>query len=111
MPYDEKLAQKVRRQFKRTKGITEKKMFGGICFMVNGNMACGVERNNLVIRVGPDNYEEALKKPHARPMDFTGRPLRGFVYVSPEGYKTPINLKKWIEFGINFVQSLPAKSK
>ncbi len=109
MPYDEKLTQRVRRQFKRNRGVTEKKMFGGICFMVNGNMACGVERNSLVIRVGPDNYEEALKKPHVRPMDFTGRPLKGFVYVNPLGYRTDAALRKWITQAIKFISSLPPK--
>ena len=109
MPYDEKLAQKVRHQFKRTRGIAEKKMFSGICFMVNGNMVCGVERNNLVIRVGPDNYEEALKEPHARPMDFTGRPLKGFVYVRPQGHNTKKALISWVKRGLDYATSLKAK--
>ena len=75
MAYDEKLAEKIRKQVKGKRGITEIKMFGGLCFMVRGNMACGVEKNSLVVRVGPEKYQEALKRPNARPFDLTGRPL------------------------------------
>ena len=85
MPYDEKLAGRVRDALAGRRGVTEKKMFGGLSFLLNGNMCCGVARENLVVRVGPDQYEKALSKPSARPMDFTGRALQGFVYVSPTG--------------------------
>jgi len=109
MPYNEDLANRIRNYCRGKKGISERKMFGGVCFMVNGNMACGVERNNLVIRVGPDKYEEALKNPFARPMDFTGRPLKGFIYVVPEGYKSIATLRKWIGSGVNFAKALPSR--
>ena len=72
-------------------------------------MICGVEKDNLVVRVGPDQYDWALKQKHARPMDFTGRPLKGFVYVAPQGYKTLSSLKKWLDLATDFVRSLPSK--
>lgn len=109
MAYDEKLAERVRKTLGRRRGVTEKKMFGGLCFLVNGNMACGVEKENLVIRVGPEHYERALSRPEARPMDFTGRALKGFVYVSPPGFRTAAALKKWVELGAGFARSLPKK--
>lgn len=109
MPYDAKLAERVRGLLRRRRGVAEKKMFGGLCFLVNGNMCCGVEKDNLVIRVGPENYEEALSKSEARPMDFTGRNLKGFVYVSPAGYRTNAALKKWVDLAADFVKSLPKK--
>ena len=109
MPFDEQLADRIRVLFKGKRGIIEKRMFGGICFMVRGNMACGIDKNNLMIRVGPKDYEAALKEPHARIMDITGRPLKGFVFISPAGYKTPAGLKKWIDWSLAFAKSLPAK--
>ena len=83
MAYDEYLAERIRKALKRRKGITEKKMFGGICLLLDGNMVGGVVNDDLMVRVGPDGYEDALKQPHARPMDFTGKPLKGMVYVGP----------------------------
>ena len=90
--------------------MTEKKMFGGLSFLVNGNMCCGVIRENLVVRVGPERYDETLSKPNARPMDFTGRALKGFVYVSPAGCRTSASLKKWVEMGVELARSLPKKN-
>lgn len=109
MVYDERLADRIRKMLARQKGLTEKKMFGGIAFMLNGNMCCGVVKNNLVLRIGPKNYEKALAEPHVRPMDFTGRPLRGFVFVGPGGYQTDEDLAKWVKRAVDFVSSLPAK--
>ena len=109
MPYNEKLAERVREILKRRRVVTEKKMFGGLAFMLNGNMCCGVEKENLMVRVGPERYEAALAKPHARPMDFTGRPLTGFVYVGPGAYRTEKSLTRWINLGLSFVASLPKK--
>jgi hypothetical protein len=109
MVYDEKLTNRIRKILSERKEFVEKKMFGGISFILEGNMCCGVEKNNLVIRVGPMNYEKALEEPHARPMDFTGRPLRGFVYISPEGYKKDEDLEKWVMRAVEFASSLPAK--
>ena len=109
MAYTEIVADRIRKAFAKKKGIAEKKMFGGLCFMMNGHMLCGVEKNNLVVRVGPDQYDRALKQKYARPMDFTGRPLKGFVYVAPQGYKTLSLLKKWLDLATDFVDSLPSK--
>ena len=77
--------------------------------MMNGNMICGVEKDNLVVRVGPGRYDWALKQKHTRPMDFTGRPLKGFVYVSPPGYKTASSFKKWLDIATDFIHSIPSK--
>ena len=84
-------------------------MFGGLAFLVNGNMAVGVVGDELMVRVGPDRYEEALRAPHARPMDFTKRPMRGFVFVGPAGFEEDEDLRHWIERGVRFAASLPRK--
>ena len=84
-------------------------MFGGIAFMLNGNMCCGVINDDLMVRVGPDGFEDALARPHARPMDFTGRPMKGFVFVGPEGTRTESTVEQWILRGVAFAGSLPAK--
>ncbi len=84
-------------------------MFGGVAFMVNGHMCCGLVGEDLVVRVGAEEHEQALSQPHARAMDFTGRPMRGFVYVGPTGYRTKAALKSWIKRGLRFVESLPPK--
>jgi TfoX/Sxy family transcriptional regulator of competence genes len=84
-------------------------MFGGVCFIVNGSMCCGLTSTAFMVRVGPDRYEEALAQPHARPMDFTGRPLTGMVYLAPAGYRTDAALGKWVQRGIDYVSALPAK--
>ena len=109
MPYDEELAGRVRSALSDTAGVSEKKMFGGLAFMLNGNMCCGVDKTNLMLRVGPERYEAALAKPHAGLMDFTGRPMRGFVYVSREGFETPAALQEWLQLAVGFVETLPAK--
>ena len=84
-------------------------MFGGLAFMVNGHMCCGIVGEELVVRVGADDYPQALSQPHARPMDFTGRQMKGFVYVSAPAYRTSSGLRKWIKRGLSFVLSLPPK--
>ncbi len=109
MAYDEKLAERLSKAFRRRKGAAEKKMFGGIAYMVDGHMCCGVIKDMLVVRVGPDAYEKALEVKHTRPMDFTGRPMKGYVYVEAKGIKSDENLKSWIERGIKFVNTLPPK--
>ena len=109
MAYSEDTAQRVRGLLAGQPGLSEKRMFGGLCFMVSGNMACGVLKDDLVIRVGPDGHEEAVRRPHARPMDFTGRPMKGMVYVGPSGFESPDNLKGWVERGLRFALSLPPK--
>ena len=109
MPYDEKLAERIRRGLAEYANVTEKKMFGGLSFMLGGHMCCGVLQDDLVLRVGPDGYEGALAEPHARPMDFTGRPMKGMVYVGPDGYKTDEALSKWVIRAASFASSLPSK--
>ena len=107
MAYNLELAGRVRRQLAGLPGIVEKKMFGGLSFMVQDKMCCGVLNDDLVVRVGPDRYQEALVEPAARPMEFTGRPLKGMVYVAPEGLGTDDELKNWVDRCVSFVNSLP----
>ena len=110
MAYDETLAERVRTLLKRKRGISEKKMFGGLAFLVNGHMACGIIGDELMVRVGPEAYDAALKKPGARPMDFTGRPMKGMVYVRPRSIRAAPSLKAWVEQGLSYARSLPPKS-
>jgi TfoX N-terminal domain len=84
-------------------------MFGGVCFTVGGNMCCGVTGSDLMVRVGPDQHPAALARPHARPMDFTGRPLRGFVFVGPKGTARLSQVAAWIELVLTFTATLPPK--
>lgn len=109
MPYDERLAERVREVLKGGRGVSERKMFGGLAFMLRGNMSCGVLEDRLMVRVGPESYEKALTLKHAYAMDFTGRPMRGFVYVSPEGVRTRAQLERWVERGVTFARSFPPK--
>ena len=109
MAYDEKLAGRIRAIFAGKTNTSEKKMFGGIAFMLSGNMCCGVINDLLMARVGPAGYEECLKLPHARPMDFTGKPMKGYVYVEPGGYKSDEQLKEWVDRCADFVSTLPEK--
>lgn len=109
MAYDERLADRIREALTGRKAVTEKKMFGGIAFMLRGNMCCGVLNDDLVVRIGPERYNKALAQPHARPMDFTGRPLKGFVFVNPGGYRTARTLAAWMKKAIDFAHSLPPK--
>lgn len=85
-------------------------MFGGLAFMVRGHMACGVVGEGLMVRVGPENYEEALRLADAHEMKFTGKPMRGFVLVDPEGVATAESVGSWVKRGVEFVTSLPPKS-
>jgi TfoX/Sxy family transcriptional regulator of competence genes len=106
MAYDEALAARLRALLARRGGVAELKMFGGLCYMLDGKMLVGVIGADLMVRVGPESYEEALARRHARPMDFTGRPLTGFVYVAPAGYRGA-SLGKWVEEAAAFVATLP----
>ena len=109
MAYDEQLAGRMQKLLAKRKNVVEKRMFGGIAFMLRGNMCCGIVKDTLMLRVGPDQYEKLLRKPHARPMDFTGRPLKGFLYVAPEGIRTEAALRHWVQHALDFVATLPAK--
>jgi TfoX/Sxy family transcriptional regulator of competence genes len=110
MAYDERLAERVREAIGDLPGLVEKKMFGGVGYLVLGNMACGVNEDNLIIRVGPAQYEAALTEPHTRPFDLTGRAMRGWIYVDPEGHETLADLERWVRQGIEFALSLPPKA-
>jgi hypothetical protein len=103
--YDERLAQRIRTCLAGRADVVEKKMFGGLCFMVGGAMCCGLTKTDFMVRVGPDQYDDALAQPHARPMDFTGRPLKGMVYVSPEGIRTEAALARWVRRGLAFLSA------
>lgn len=109
MAYDEAVADRIRKLLANQKSLGERKMFGGLAFMVNGHMAVGVNAGNLMVRVGPDAHAGALAQPHARPMDFTGRPMKGFVFVDPPGYADDKALATWVDRGVVFVTSLPPK--
>lgn len=111
MSYDEALAERVRDVLSTRRDVEERKMFGGLCFMVNGGMCCGLTSTSFMVRVGPEQFADALAQPHARPMDFTGRPSKGMVYVAPAGLKTKAALAKWVKRGVDFVTTLPAKKK
>ena len=109
MAYDEELALRVRQSLGDETGIVERKMFGGLCFMAHGNMLGGVMGDEIIVRVGAERYEDALKQPHAREMDFTGRPMRGFVVVASEGIASDERLDEWVRQGVRFATSLPPK--
>ncbi len=109
MAYDEALADRIGVILKDQQNVVGKKMFGGIAFMVNGNMCCGVVKDTLMLRVGAENYESLLSLPHAHEMDFTGKSMKGMIYVDPEGLTSEEELKIWVERGLEFVLSLPAK--
>ena len=109
MAYDEALAQRIRAALPDVPGLTEKKMFGGIGFLVHGNMACGVNGENLIVRIRPDATDAALAQPAVRVFDMTGRPMKGWIIVDPEGVQSADDLKHWLEQGLAFAQSLPPK--
>jgi TfoX/Sxy family transcriptional regulator of competence genes len=109
MAFNEKLAGRIRSIFAGKKSTSEKKMFGGIDFMLDDNMCCGVINDLLMARVGSDRYEASLSLPHTRPMDFTGKPMKGYVYVEPGGYDSDEHLIKWVARCVEFVSTLPGK--
>ena len=108
MAFDEALADRVRDALAARPELSERRMFGGIAFMLAGNMCCGVINEDLMVRLGPDG-ERALAERHTRPMDFTGKPMKSTVYVSPEGTQRDEDLVRWVEAGADFAASLPPK--
>ena len=112
MAYNEKLADRVRELISLThENIEEKKMFGGLCFMVNGKMCVGVEQQRLMIRLDPAKYEEVLEKDGCKPMDFTGRVMKGYVFVDIDALNTKQKLKYWIQLALEFNQKARVSSK
>ena len=111
MAYDEKLAARVRAVLDHRPDVTEKRMFGGLAFLCGGRMCCGITGDDLVVRVVAGELPRLMRNRHVRPMDFTGRPLRGFVYVSGPAYRNAADLRKWIDRALRFVASDEAPSK
>jgi TfoX/Sxy family transcriptional regulator of competence genes len=110
MPYDENLANRVREQLADTRPVTEKRMFGGLAFLIGGNMAVSVSRDDLLVRIGPERTDEALANEHVRPFEMGGgRRPKGWVKVAPEGVRTKRQLASWVRQGVDFARSLPAK--
>jgi TfoX/Sxy family transcriptional regulator of competence genes len=109
MAYDEALAERVRDLLTLRGDVTERRMFGGIAWMICGNMACGILGDDLIVRLEPDEAAEALAEENTREFDFTGRPAKGMVVVEPPAIAAPADLASWIEAGVGFASSLPAK--
>lgn len=109
MAFDEGLAERARMMVDERTDITEKKMFGGLCLLSRGLMFAGIIGDVLMVRVGPDRYAEGLARPFARPMDFTGKPMKGFLYVDPDGFSEDDDLGAWLEMALAFVDTLPPK--
>jgi TfoX/Sxy family transcriptional regulator of competence genes len=112
MPYDETLADRIRDQLSPTKNVAEIKMFGGLCFTVNGNMACGVMKDGLLVRVPDDQFDKLLREPGARTFDIMpGRTPKGFVVVDAKAISTTPKLKKWVARGVAVASAMPPKQK
>ena len=109
MAYDTKLASRIRDALKGRADMVEKEMFGGVAYLLNGNMAVGIVKDDLMVRVGADAHDDALSRPHTRPMDFAGRPMRGMVYVAPAGVKAASALDEWVRRGVEHTLTLPPK--
>ena len=108
MAHDLKLAERIRSELGGIHFV-EKNMFGGVGFLLSGNMACGVNKNDLLVRVNPEKHSALLKKPHAKPFDMTGRPMKGWLVVEADGCKTDKQLSAWVKEGVEFVLTLPQK--
>jgi hypothetical protein len=109
MAYDEGLAERLREVLAEQADLDEKKMFGGLAFLLNGNLACGVIGDAMIVRVGPDGYDTALAQPNTRAFDFTGKPMKGWIVVTPEGVESDAALMMWAQQGLAFAGSLPPK--
>jgi hypothetical protein len=111
MAFDESLAARIRQALARKKGVEEKKMFGGVGFLLGGNILVGVWKDSLIARLGPDEGEAALREPHVKEFDITGRAMKGWVLVGPGGVEDDGQLQGWIGRATRFVRALPAKGK
>ena len=109
MAFDETLATRIRDALARKRGVEEKKMFGCVCFLITGNALVGVWKDRLIARLGPDEGEAAQREPHVRAFDITGKPMRNWIAVEPEGVEDDDQLKDWIERALTFVKALPKK--
>lgn len=106
MAFDRGLAERVRLAAARRRGVSEKAMFGGLAFLLDGKMFCGVLGDEILVRVGPERNDEALARPHVRPMDFTGRPMKGYVFVGAAALRDGRALSRWVALGADFAASL-----
>ena len=111
MAYDTKLAERILKQLVGQKGLTERKMFGGIGFMLNGNLCAGVHADEMIVRCAIEDTDKLLTKPHAKIFDLAGKPMRGWLLVDPKGLKTEAALGNWVEVGVKFAGALPPKKK
>jgi len=109
MAFDERLAERIRGSLGRRKGLAEKKMFGGIAFLLNGNMCVGVHKSELIVRLAAEKTDAAPAEPHTRRFDLTGRPMKGWILVEQAGLKTDAKLGKWVQVAAKYAGSLPAK--
>jgi TfoX/Sxy family transcriptional regulator of competence genes len=109
MAYDEGLATRVRDAIGDRPGLAEKRMFGGLAFLVHGNMACGVRGDDLIVRIAADDADAALEEPGARPFDLTGRPMKGWLQVGSDGHAEDDDLRRWVDRGVAYATSLPPK--
>lgn len=109
MPFDEKLMLRVDALLKKKRGVTKLKMFGGICYLLHGNMCCGIEKDRLMVRVGPEEYDRLMSHKHVTEMDLTGKPLSGLIFVYPPAFKTDQKLMEWIEIGLSYARTFPKK--
>jgi TfoX/Sxy family transcriptional regulator of competence genes len=109
MPYNELLDERIKKAVARWKGTDAKKMFGGVCHLLHGNMFGGVYKDYLIVRLGEEQADTALKKSHTRPFDITGKPMKGWVMVDQKGIRTDDDLKKWLTLAKDFVKTLPPK--
>jgi TfoX/Sxy family transcriptional regulator of competence genes len=109
MAFDERLADRIRNSLGKRDGLSEKRMFGGLAFLLNGNMCCGVHEQELIVRVGPEKTDSLLAEPHTRIFDLSGRPMKGWILVAPAGLVDQQALAKWLRMGIEYAASLPGK--
>lgn len=109
MAYDQALASRVRKVLEKRRHVAEQRMFGGIAFLLHGNMFCGVIGSDLVLRLGEEGVTRALRERHTRPMDFTGRPMKTMVYLQSKALESDDRLRKWVERAVRFARSLPRK--
>lgn len=109
MAFDDKLAERIRKQLGKRRGLAEKKMFGGLAFLLNGNMCCGVHGQEMIVRLDPQQTDEALREKHTRIFDLSGRPMKGWILVQPKGLATEAALEKWVQVGVEYATSLPVK--
>jgi hypothetical protein len=109
MAYNEELDRRIKKIVSRWKGTNDKKMFGGVCHLINGNMFCGVHKDFLILRLGENKSGDALTQPYARPFDITGKPMKGWVMIAGDGYQDDLDLKAWLDLAKAFAKSMPAK--